>query len=749
MTDLDTLGRRHAAVVHESLADAEPPAISLPQEARRIRQGWLPIVAAVGFAAAVGVVLSFGVVMDSPDVPPGGDPAETQYFSPPRVAENGEVRFPLTLLDGTEVSLTLPPGLADEVVGFVPGGALGWDDGPCCSRSLDVRIGTVSDIYGDREPDAAYLDASRRTVGFYTSPDLDHIVFELGPWVVRAWDGGPGAGERFTEDDRRRFASLVDGYTTGDGFLVLQPAPPMTVRKTDSPDATLVDAEGSSIAGVITDRPCAARVNPTGRIGHSYSVSRDAGLTVICGERDGITVWVSRVDLTADELAAISVERPTTTLPFDFEGFLREQRWALLDDPVRTGLLLLAPEEARATVERLLTDEVLTELDGVQTLEPSTVAVAADTYTYWEGTDSLAGSWVGYGLIPRYADTPVADWARILAGIDGIHIVQVEFAIGSVPGIPDEWEPVANLPFRVARGAIVESITTGVVIVQLESTYLIRRDGSWTQGDSPVPVPTACCGSATLMPAGDTAVLLDGSDGRAWILDPVSTEWRPAGTRPRLVASGVLGSVRIGDELIVVATDGRFGGTSTAVSALHLGLGAWREIEAVPVPLSVGGVTTDGERLLVTGVRQDGNNRVIGERTPFLFEYTESTGWRRLADVPIDGQAATVAWVEGAGLLAWNYELQSALLDATDTWAPLADAPMPACECYPRLVVTGGGAAAVSVYVSWFEAASRTWHAIRLPAGARFAVAESEILSFVDDGEGSLMLSLPLPPPRR
>lgn len=110
----------------------------------------------------------------------------------------------------------------------------------------------------------------------------------------------------------------------------------------------------------------------------------------------------------------------------------------------------------------------------------------------------------------------------------------------------------------------------------------------------------------------------------------------------------------------------------------------------MPSPISVGGVTTDGERLIVAGTRQDGNNFIIGDRNPVAYEYTSSEGWRELPSIPIDGQAATVAWIDGTGLLAWNYDLQSALFDESGTWRELGDVPMRPAECYPISYATTG-----------------------------------------------------------
>jgi hypothetical protein len=134
--------------------------------------------------------------------------------------------------------------------------------------------------------------------------------------------------------------------------------------------------------------------------------------------------------------------------------------------------------------------------------------------------------------------------------------------------------------------------------------------------------------------------------------------------------------VLLGGDLFVVTAAARTGEATATLAALDVATGVWRELEPVPSPISVGGVTTDGSRVVVAGTQQGPNNNIIGDRSPSAYQYTPGEGWSELPDIPINGPASTVAWVEGAGLLAWNYDLESALLDQSGAWRALDRVPM-------------------------------------------------------------------------
>jgi hypothetical protein len=233
-------------------------------------------------------------------------------FEPPRIEGPDTVEFPITLLDGTRLTLTLPQSLAADIQGLVPGGAASWKLDPCCARSLDVIYGSVDDLYAKRQPDVEYEDADGNPVGFYTEEDdLDYLVFQYGSWVVRAWDGDP-EGQRFSEENRAMFASLMRGLETAEGFLVLDPAEPMTIGPTDSPDATLTTMTGEGAVGVFKWRDCASEASSLDpdlvtSDGHLVSFADSSGMTSICFPESSLYLWVSRLDLTEAELEAIGL----------------------------------------------------------------------------------------------------------------------------------------------------------------------------------------------------------------------------------------------------------------------------------------------------------------------------------------------------------------------------------------------------------------------------------------------------------
>lgn len=320
MSDLDTLARRHARNVYQALADVEPPpveALGGPSGDGVDRSWGRGVGVAVAAAVLVLVVAIPVALLRNADGVPGETPeatsstttgpaSESPLFAPPSTPVDGAVVFSLTFLDGSSFSLMLPESTASEIAGFVPAGAVGWDNGVCCGRSLEIQRGSTDDFYPDREPDAVYEDAAGRPVNFYENPDgLDYLVFEIDGWVIEAWDDGTGPGEQFSEEDRIRFASLFDGHVTEEGFLVLTPADPMEVRPTDIPDGTLIADDGRPQVGVIRERVCGGAPRSVTSRGYSYQTSPEAGLTTLCSPNDSSVIWISRTDLTESELDLI------------------------------------------------------------------------------------------------------------------------------------------------------------------------------------------------------------------------------------------------------------------------------------------------------------------------------------------------------------------------------------------------------------------------------------------------------------
>ena len=224
------------------------------------------------------------------------------------------------------------------------------------------------------------------------------------------------------------------------------------------------------------------------------------------------------------------------------------------------------------------------------------------------------------------------------------------------------------------------------------------------------------------------------------MLDTGSMSWRKVEDRPW--TGEILGTALVGDNLYVVSAAPRTGAGQSLVAALDLGSGKRTESEQVPTGVSVGGVTTDGERLIVAGTLQNGNNHILSlHRNPVVYQYTQSQGWSQLPDAPIDGQAATIEWVHGVGLLAWNHELDSALLDSAANWNPISKVPMDISECYPHSQGADDGIVAFCGGLAYFEAASTSWIMIPTTHSARYVVTNDAVYELAHADDDQLQLS--------
>jgi hypothetical protein len=205
----------------------------------------------------------------------------------------------------------------------------------------------------------------------------------------------------------------------------------------------------------------------------------------------------------------------------------------------------------------------------------------------------------------------------------------------------------------------------------------------------------------------------------------------------------------VSDSLIVVERGGRSIVSESRVVALDLDSLSWRSLPSLPTTIDVGDVTTDGTSVYVAGVAQDLNNNIIGlPRWPRLFVSEPGDPWTELASVPIDGQAATIGWVNDLGLLAWNYALEAALWVPGAGWRPLDDVPIPAGECYPSVETTSDGAVGHCFQSVYFDGTNLVWSPIREPYFGKIAVTPDAIYAVMDTGRAtSLFIAMDLPPP--
>lgn len=412
--------------------------------------------------------------------------------------------------------------------------------------------------------------------------------------------------------------------------------------------------------------------------------------------------------------------------PFDIELFMsRKLGGVFTESEDAVGVIVLIPPQDQSDVDTLLGD--LAELEGYTHVSDDVVASAADRFAADQTMEPIDGEWIGFGLIPRYADSPTADWVSTLSSIPDAKVAVVDYHTAT-PRIPEDWTVVADLPVQLESGAIVEMVGDEIVVLQSQSTVVIRPDGSFETRDAPpISIPADCCGETRGLPAGHSLVFAGSS--QSWILNPHPRTWRQADPRPH--SGSVLGSAFIEDDLFVVTAAARSGEATSSLAGLDITTGQWRELEPAPHPISVGGVTADGERLIVAGTRQDGNNNVIGDRKPVAYQYTSAEGWRELPSVPIDGQASTVVWVEGTGLLAWNYDLQSALLDESGVWRELGGVPMPPSECYPISHPTAVGVVGLCGGIAVFDATAESWRPIPGAFDTRYVVTDTALIGLV------------------
>lgn len=431
--------------------------------------GTVAVVATVGGLAGDDADLADGSA-SRVSVPAATVPVEDGgvLFGPPRIEGPDTVEFPITLLDGTRLSLTLPQSLAADIQGLVPGGAASWRLDPCCGRSLDVMYGSVDDLYGDRQPDVTYEDADGNPVGFYTEEnDLDYLVFQYGSWVVRAWDGDP-VGQRFTEENRAMFASLMRGHETAEGFLVLDPAEPMSIRPTDSPDATLTTiTPGEGVVGVFTWRDCTTEgpsANPdlVTSAGHLVSFADSSGMTSICFPESSLYLWVSRLDLTEAELEAIDLTYGT------------DQPSDVSSTTTTTAIVSTTTTSATTTsaIEATGPWSVVVDHPVVGRVFPVVVWTGTEVVV-WGGEQPSEGAWhadgaafdLATGTWRELADSPLAPRSEHVAVWTGQEVIvccgRIEGAgtsAGAYNPETDQWREISAPPIGPA---FAEAVWTG------------------------------------------------------------------------------------------------------------------------------------------------------------------------------------------------------------------------------------------------------------------------------------------------
>jgi hypothetical protein len=436
----------------------------------------------------------------------------------------------------------------------------------------------------------------------------------------------------------------------------------------------------------------------------------------------------------------------TETRPSDIGAFTKSLFGTAFDDNDRVALIVLAPLDSQSLLETT-TFALLNEVEGYSWVGPEQIEAAASDFAAQHGTDPLPGSWFAYGLIPQFDDSSIGDWERVLGDMAGT-VTAVRAVTAVEVDLPEGWTVLADLPFGVSSGALVSFIDMGVVVIDRTATRFIGLDGSVASTDiQPLPVVEVCCGSAHIFSAGDSIVGVSEGAVSSWVLDVATFLWREVESRP---SSGfVLGATTTNAALAMLTAAPRTGAGVSHVMLLDLASGSWTEIGPTPEPIAVGGITSDGDRVFAAGTHQGPNNNILGsDPNPNVWEYTSAGVWSELTEIPIHGQASTITWIEDAGLLAWNYDLESALLDQSGEWRGLGRVTMPPAECYPRSQAAGRAAFAYCGGLARLDGATLEWKAIPSPqqAAAWYGVVDGRLVGILrTERDQSLLIEYQLP----
>ncbi len=192
-------------------------------------------------------------------------------FIPPVSMVGDRTRLHLVFPDGSRVDLLYPNSVDLAQLGFEPEAAVNYSpygEGPdrpdraspqpCCGRGLTIRRGTIREVMGDRVPTKIYRGPRGQDVPFFDStaigagpPDLPQLAFQFGAWTVLAYDypASDPRGTRMTDQQRAVFASNLDGHQNAQGFLLLEPRPPLCLATAlDGPNGVL-----GNVGPVVTD----------------------------------------------------------------------------------------------------------------------------------------------------------------------------------------------------------------------------------------------------------------------------------------------------------------------------------------------------------------------------------------------------------------------------------------------------------------------------------------------------------------
>lgn len=318
------------------------------------------------------------------------------------------------------------------------------------------------------------------------------------------------------------------------------------------------------------------------------------------------------------------------------------------------------------------------------------------------------------------------------------------------PELRPGWEHVGQylVPHTGEAHVAADAEGEGMFLVVSSGTYRWTSAGTLARiADSPMSFAGPCCTGYHMVSTAQG--LFAFGERESWLLDVGRGTWRELPPRP--FPGDMLGVARLGSSLVVVQAADRVAHATSQVAALDVDTLTWATWDTLPQPISVGGLTTDGRRLFVVGTHQDGSNGILGGHVAEVL--TPDTGWETLPEVPISGQSATVAWVGGDDLVAWNYLGETVLFDGRRWVAGPGIGELG--ECRPRAMGSpGAGLTVAQCYspVAIYDAASRVWSTVP-PAtdqawnnSSWYVATDTEVLGILaQDGEEILLLRYPLP----
>lgn len=276
-------------------------------------------------------------------------PELAEPFIPPSSRQGERVVLPLTFVDGATVELTFPDSLDLGGFEFSVAAQVDWLDDSCCSRPLTILHAPVRALFAGAAPTEPEAEIAS-LVGFYegTEPGEGYLAFEYGEWAVLVPSDGLSREER-------AWASALVGAETEDGFLTLDPAPPIRLNHVDAPDGRL--SNGTDSVSFLF-RNCPPYPERTDR-GYATRVHGEAGVS-ICPPGTNLEVTVNGSDaftsavvneLEIREVQLGRLEPMQIAYAASYLAELQEESVGLL--PIldqRTGAMVFLSDDTQITV---------------------------------------------------------------------------------------------------------------------------------------------------------------------------------------------------------------------------------------------------------------------------------------------------------------------------------------------------------------------------------------------------------------